>query len=542
MYNVFMSFVKKHLKTLIITIAISTGLFIRLYKIDFGLPLIFIADETDIYDEVIKFSLNYKFILRDGSINDFAPPTYVYGMFPTYFLTLCTMILNKTASIFNFNINFDFYHVYLRIITALFSLSIPIFSYFIYKEISEKGRGSFIAFLLVLYNWKLLVYSRYLNQDIYLTSLVTISLFFFIKYLKSNTTRSKSLFLVLSSIAFGLATGTKITALITLPIIVGLIFIRKNIKDVLLFIFGVILSFSISNPFSIINFQSFISRVISMKTREAGAVFSSVNLNPFKYFIGLSNILTLPIFIVGLITILVLSVSFYKSIKSKNIQKYDLSHIFLIGNVFLYMLFFSLNKRLVERWVLPITPILIIYATYGIYSITTFFNSKNKQNIIRFLLLFIFFIFYTIYLITFIKQLNIGDTRLSAYNWTSELLDKPQNRDLKVFVYTNKGRDPFANIKNCDVQMFRVYESEDTINFKPKDPKYYDIIITYSDMENNYKNSYVSEKYPDYTNSWINFENEINNPNNFLLLKSYKTTRLDLMGLSNIYIYQNVSR
>lgn len=277
-----------------------------------------------------------------------------------------------------------------------------------------------------------------------------------------------------------------------------------------------------------------------MKTREAGAVFSSVNLNPFKYFIGLSNILTLPIFIVGLITILVLSVSFYKSIKSKNIQKYDLSHIFLIGNVFLYMLFFSLNKRLVERWVLPITPILIIYATYGIYSITTFFNSKNKQNIIRFLLLFIFFIFYTIYLITFIKQLNIGDTRLSAYNWTSELLGKPQNRDLKILVYTNKGRDPFVNIKNCDVQMFRVYESEDTINFKPKDPKYYDIIITYSGMENNYKNSYVSKKYPDYKSSWINFEKEISNTDNFMVLKRFETTRLDLMGLSNVYVYQKI--
>jgi len=537
-----MSFVKKHLKTLIITIAISTGLFIRLYKIDFGLPQIFIADETDIYDEVINFSLNYKFILRDGSINDFEPPTYVYGMFPTYFLTLCTMILNKTASIFNFHINYDFYHIYLRIITALFSFSIPIFSYLIYKDFFEKSKGALTAFLLVLFNWKLLVYSRYLNQDIYLTSLVMVSLFLFLKYLKSGTTRNKSVFLILSSIALGFATGTKITALITVPIIVTLIFMKKNIKDVLLFILGVILSFSISNPFSIINFQSFISRVISMKTREAGAVFSSVNLNPFKYFVGLSNILTLPIFIVGLTTVLVLSIIFLKNTKSKRMGTYELSHIFLMGNVLIYILFFSLNKRLVERWVLPITPILIIYATYGVYSIDKFINSKNRQNIIRFSLLFIFSIFYTFYLITFFKQLNIGDTRLSAYNWTTELLEKPKNSNLKILVYTNKGRDPFVNINNCDVQMFRVYESENTINFKPKDPKDYDIIITYSDMENNYKNSYVSEKYPDYQELWLKFENEINNPNNFLLLKSYKTTRLDLMGLSNIYIYQNVSR
>ena len=542
MYNVFMTFVKKHLTTILITTAILIGLFIRLYKIDFGLPLIFIADETDIYDEVIKFSLNYKFILRDGSINDFAPPTYVYGMFPTYFLTLCTMILNKTASIFNFHINYDFYHIYLRIITALFSFSIPIFSYLIYKDFFEKGKGALTAFLLVLFNWKLLVYSRYLNQDIYLTSLVMVSLFLFLKYLKSGTTRNKSVFLILSSIALGFATGTKITALITVPIIVTLIFMKKNIKDVLLFILGVILSFSISNPFSIINFQSFISRVISMKTREAGAVFSSVNLNPFKYFVGLSNILTLPIFIVGLTTVLVLSIIFLKSSKSKRMGTYELSHIFLMGNVLIYILFFSLNKRLVERWVLPITPILIIYATYGVYSIDKFINSKNRQNIIRFSLLFIFSIFYTFYLITFFKQLNIGDTRLSAYNWTTELLDKPKNSNLKILVYTNKGRDPFVNINNCDVQMFRVYESENTINFKPKDPKDYDIIITYSDMENNYKNSYVSEKYPDYQELWLKFENEINNPNNFLLLKSYKTTRLDLMGLSNIYIYQNVSR
>ena len=57
-YNNFMGFVKKHLTTILITTAMLLGLFIRIYKIDFGLPLIFIADETDIYDEVIKFSLN----------------------------------------------------------------------------------------------------------------------------------------------------------------------------------------------------------------------------------------------------------------------------------------------------------------------------------------------------------------------------------------------------------------------------------------------------------------------------------------------------
>jgi len=536
-----MGFVKKHLTTILITTAMLLGLFIRIYKIDFGLPLIFIADETDIYDEVIKFSLNYKFILRDGSINDFAPPTYVYGMFPTYFLTICTMILNKTASVFSFHIDFHFYHIYLRLITALFSLSIPIFSYLIYKEIFERSKGSLLAILLVLFNWKLIVYSRYLNQDIYLTSLVTISLFLFIKYLKSDKTKVKMLYLILSSVALGFATGTKITALLSAPIIIGVIMMKKRIKDVLLFMIGVILSFSISNPFSIINFQSFISRVIAMKTREAGAVFSSVNLNPLKYFYGLSNIMTPPVFMLGLITVTFLSIRFVKNKKLKKLETEEMTHIFLIGNIFIYILFFSLNKRLVERWVLPITPIFIIYSAYGIYSLEKLVTSKRTQNILKISILLISFFFYAIYILTFFKQLNIGDTRLSAYNWTINYLNQSQNKELKILVYTNKGRDPFANIKNCDVQMFHVYESGDAENFRPKNPKDYDIIITYSDMEDNYKNLYVSRKYPDYTNSWINFEKEIDNTQNFLLLKSFETTKLDLMGLSNIYIYQKVS-
>ncbi len=541
MYNIFMSFIRKNLTAILIITATLLGLFIRIYKIDIGLPHIFIADETDIYDEVIKFSLNYKFILRDGGINDFAPPSYVYGMFPTYFLTMCTMILNKTASLFNFHINLNFYHTYLRLITVLFSLSIPIFSFLIYKEIFKKSKGSLIALFLVLFNWKLIVHSRYLNQDIYLTSLTITSLFLFINYLKSDESKVRTNYLILSSIALGFATGTKITALLAAPILIGVIMMRRKIKEVLLFMIGVILSFSISNPFSIINFQSFVSRVISMKTREAGAVFSSVNLNPLKYFYGLSNILTLPVYIMGLITITFLSISFLKNTKSNKLEANQVTHIILIGNIFIYILFFSLNKRLVERWVLPITPIFIIYSTYGFYYLEKIIAVKQKQNILRISFLLISFLFYAFYILTLIKQLNIGDTRLSAYNWTSDYLSKPPNKDIKILVYTNKGRDPFSNIKNCEVEMFKVYESGDAENFKPKNPKDYDIVITYSDMENNYKNSYVSKKYPDYTTSWTNFEKEIKNPENFLILNSFKTTKLDLMGLSNINIYQKVS-
>ncbi|MBW6441773.1 hypothetical protein K0B04_02585 [Patescibacteria group bacterium] len=81
-----MKFIKKHLATITIILIIFLGLFIRLYKIDYGLPLSFLNDELDIYYDVIKFSLNYKFIIPKEGLIGFAPQSYVYGMFTECFL------------------------------------------------------------------------------------------------------------------------------------------------------------------------------------------------------------------------------------------------------------------------------------------------------------------------------------------------------------------------------------------------------------------------------------------------------------------------
>lgn len=192
------------------------GISLRFYKIDFGRPYIFIADETDIFDQVLKYSLNYKNIISNKNWEDFYPDSYVYGMFPTYFLTFMNMAFNKTASMFKFSINYDSYLIYLRVITSIISSSLILITFLIYKKIFGDKKGAILSSVVVALNWKLIFHSHYLNQDIYITVLLSFSIFLLILYLQKH----KLLYLIISSALFGLAVGTKITVLISIPVII----------------------------------------------------------------------------------------------------------------------------------------------------------------------------------------------------------------------------------------------------------------------------------------------------------------------------------
>ncbi len=147
-------FSKKHISTTITIILIFLiGLFLRLYKIDFGRPESFIFDENDIYDDVIRFSQNYKFIIEQDGFKGFEPNTYVYGMFPTYFLTISTIFLNKFSTTFNIPVDFDFYFVYARIVTSIFSILGVVFTGLIYKKIFKDKKGTLLSLILAALNW-----------------------------------------------------------------------------------------------------------------------------------------------------------------------------------------------------------------------------------------------------------------------------------------------------------------------------------------------------------------------------------------------------
>jgi len=511
------------------TVLLMVGIFIRFYKIDFGRPYTFIADETDIFDQVLKYSLNYKSIISNKNWEAFYPDSYVYGMFPTYFLTFMNMVFNKTASIFNFSISYNSYLIYLRIVTATISSSLILITFLIYKKVFNDKKGAVLSAIIVALNWKLIFHSHYLNQDIFVTVLLSFSTLLLILYLQKH----KLWCLIISSAFFGLTVGTKITSLISIPIIIAVLIMKKDFKGILFYITISLAFFSISNLFSIINLNQFVSRILEMKSREAGAVLSSVNTSPLKYVSAIISILSIPATIIFFISLFIV---FKEDIKDEK-ERY-LEHVLLIGNIFIYLVFFSLNKRLVDRWILPIIPLTVIYISYGIFK----FGDIFKSNKCRFLItatslasvlsicIYNSFIIYS--------QLIQGDTKGRAYIWTKEYL---KNEKSHVLVYTNKGRDPFHNLKGVDVILFQVYESKEAFNFYPEDPYKYDLIVIYSTMRRNFNNKYVIQNYPEYFKKWSNFMLELEDRGNFYLISNFKSVKPDLFNVSDIEIYKKIS-
>jgi 4-amino-4-deoxy-L-arabinose transferase-like glycosyltransferase len=515
---------------LIIALALLViGVFLRLYKIDFGRPYSFIADETDIFDQVLKYSLNYKNIIPTKNWEAFHPNSYVYGMFPTYFLTFMNMVFNKTASVFDFSISYNSYLIYLRVVTSIVASSLILVTFLIYKRIFGDREGAVLASVIVALNWKLIFHSHYLNQDIYTTVLLSYSILSLILYLQKHKLRC----LLISSVFFGLAIGTKITALISVPVIITILATKRDFRGILLYAIVSLTFFSLSNPFSIINFDLFLSRVLEMKSREAGAVLSSVNTNPLKYLSAMSSILSVPATIIFFISIFIVLKRYFKGKKERYLE-----HILLLGNIFIYLVFFSLNKRLVDRWILPIIPFTVIYISYGIFRLGDIFKSNKYKVVITTISIMSVLSIYIYNGFLIYSQLSQGDTKERAFIWTKKYL---KNEKPSVLVYTNKGRDPFYSLKDVDVVLFQVYESKKAFGFHPENPYEYDLVIIYSTMRRNFNNKYVTQNHPEYFKKWSDFISELENSGNFYLISNFKSVKPDLFNVSDIEVYKNIS-
>ncbi len=459
-------------------------------------------------------------------------------MFPTYFLIFSTVVFNKIISVLHTPIDFDFYFVYMRIITALFSFLTVIFTSLLYKKIFKDKKGALITFVLTAVNWKLIAQSHYLNHDTFLTVLTTASLYFFISYLSDPS--KKSLNAIISALFLGLTAGTKITGLIVAPAIGMILIFKKDWKALITYFLFTVIGFGISNPFSIIYFNDFLVRVVKMKSIEAGIIFGDINNNPLRYPLSFFKLLTPAVFLLSIYGLIENIKKLISNVKNKVVEINFETHSVLILTVFIYIIFYSLTPRLTERWMVPLIPILIIYASKALADLLKKFN---KERWVIFVLIFLTTLSALFFTFSLVRQLKEGKPRVNAYIWFSEYLNNDNGEEKSVLMYTNKGyRDPFSKIDSCDLNSYKVYESQGAQNVYPKDPFQYDYVILYSTMEKNYENKYVKNKYPEYYKSWKSFTETVKEPTKFKLIREFKTTEPDLIGIPEIYIYENLKK
>lgn len=523
MRKIFVQFAKKDVRLIYaLALLFAVGVVMRLWHIEFGLPYSYHADEPEITEFAIKYTYEIRDVVKNNNWYKVVPISFVYGTLPTYLFTFATMVYSKTNGILGRTFSRADIYTALRILNSLiFSLIVPLGTYLYYKIFKDRHNVVLVSFLLAL-NWKLIVHSHYLNPDAITTLCLLCS---YVTIYFYNEKKTDSLFTILSGIFFGLAIGTKVTAGLTLPLYLYMFLQKKDFRGMLAFSFIAFGAFAITNPFSLIFIDKFVFRIWIMKIKEAGLVFDSVNSNPLKYTEALGYMVTLPFLMISLYG------NFVVASSKKGLTPI---HKFLIGNILLYVIFFSLGSRRVDRWMLPVLPIVIMYAGYGFKKLLETLNEKKTlKNLIAALCIIQYLYFPGVLLVQFQKD----TPRSAAYKWIEENLLPETNK----YVITEEGLDPMNELPSTTVLKVNVYESENGQFVIPQSPEGYHYVILASRPMENFKKPEVQKTYSFFTDRWEKFENEVQDPSKFELIKSFELPEPNLIPLSNIYIYKNLN-
>jgi hypothetical protein len=499
-----------------------SALVLRLYFINFGLPHSFYADEPEFTEPAINYTFQLRSIIANNDWYKLIPISYVYGTLPVYMLTFALMVFSKIANVLHFTLDKTAIFIFFRILMVTVSLGILGATAILHKKfaknVQQKVTGQTLVILsaLIAFNYKFIVHAHYVNADAILTLIVIVS-FIAAWYYNNNPT---NVTLIIMGMLFGLAVGTKITALISVPFFVFLIIKKRDLYGLPSFFLSSIIAFIITNPFSLVFFTDFAFRIYTMLTKEAGMVFDSVDYSPFKYLLALNNMVTLPILLLSIYAM-------YVRMKNTEDKIFD---IFLIGNFAIYLLFFSVQSRRVDRWLLPVLPVVLIYASIGIQD----FLAKFDKKLVKSLALIVIFGVYLYFPILLLTQFKRWTPKSEAYLWADANLPELATK----LVYTEEGLDPMNKLGAVKVKQFNVYATEGAHLEFPEDPLKYDYVILSSRPMENFRKDEVIKAYPTYAKAWADFENAVENEKNFTLIKDFTNTKPNLIPLSDVYIYK----
>ncbi|MCX9075743.1 MAG: glycosyltransferase family 39 protein [Candidatus Methanoperedens sp.] len=284
------------------------------------------------------------------------------------------------------------------------SLSI-VAAYFMIKRIFNE-RIAIISGILLALDPFYLAYSRIIHLDALLTSFMTLSLLSFLIYI--NTSNNK--FVVISGIFAGLAVLTKAPAFFLFPFAALLLFscfFRAKITSPLsvpkllqkltkVYLEWIIIAFAVIfvmwpalwiNPFTFIQIFTGGIEEMGMVPHENGQFFMGAPvMDPgFLFYPVLILFKTTPITLIFLaICILFLVLKFM--LASNSFGKLERNTLILILYVLLFTTAITLGAKKIDRYIIPIFPIIDIIAAVGIFialealTNNVFKKSYSKNN------------------------------------------------------------------------------------------------------------------------------------------------------------------
>ncbi|MBA3723613.1 MAG: glycosyltransferase family 39 protein, partial [Candidatus Levybacteria bacterium] len=416
-----MRFLKQYLshqKAIVILLTL-VGAVLYFFNLNWGAPYYFHPDERNVASAVTQLQFP----------NQLNPNFFAYGSLPIYTVFFTGMLSNLLTGSAQINqLSFDQAILIGRVYSALFATILIPLLYVITRSVTtkESPAGVTVAFLAVT-SVGFMQFAHFGTFEMWLTFFSVLLFWVSLRMVKKRNITT----ILLLGLVFGVLVATKISslALLPIPLLAFLLSFRtkrdesktlhtskSKVKNVLFFFISLLLfSFFIgifyilTNPFVILDTQSFLS---SMRYE------SSVGLNTLPVFYTQGFYDTTPVlyqftkiypFLLNpLITFLLIPSFVYLlwlTCKTKSPQLFLLNSFFLILFLSQAVLFIKWT-----RYMVPTLPFIYLIIALALANVTA---KKAKQSLVT-LLILINSIFALSYFITAYAQ---PDTRITAANY-----------------------------------------------------------------------------------------------------------------------------
>ncbi|MCL4353812.1 hypothetical protein M1615_05135 [Patescibacteria group bacterium] len=351
---------------IIILFLVSIGGFLRFVNLNWGSPFYFHPDERNIASSVSQL----HFL---GQMN---PRFFAYGGFPIYLIYFLSVFFNLiSASYPILSVSLLRAIIVSRLFSALLSIFLIPLTYFAASKIGGKKSGV-IALVLSLFSVGYIQFAHFGTFEMWLSFFGLVLFLSCINYIKKPNLLS----LVFISVLTGILVGIKVSSLVFIPLLVSIFFlidfkniagnkkikfagITEFIQRIILFLFVVFVVYLISNPYTFLDFNSFLS---SMRYESAVAL-GTIPVFYTGDFFGTVPILyqffrIYPFLLNPIITLIFVFSIFYLGylcLKTK-------SRNFLLLILFFLVLFLP-NAFLFVKWTRYIVPTLpFVYIISGV--------------------------------------------------------------------------------------------------------------------------------------------------------------------------------
>ncbi|MBI2039962.1 glycosyltransferase family 39 protein [Candidatus Microgenomates bacterium] len=384
---------------LLLALIIIIGSFLRFYKLDWGEGLFTHPDEYHIASSVRQLSF-------PSQMN---PHFFNYGTVIIYLNFLTKEILQ--------NFNLDPFLIG-RFYSSLFSTLTIFVIYKISRFILDK-KWALVSALLVAITPGLIQQAHFSTPESTLTFFITSALLFLLHFIRDGRLN----YLLLSSVFLGLGMGTKVVAILFLPLFILGIIIKslKKPSNLLLLVAAATITtitiFAISSPFVFLDFSSWRSSFNYEQSLAMGKIpifYTRQFINTYPILFQLEKILP---FTLG-IPQSIFAVFGFIFIPFLLIRKFK-PDLFIILLVFL--IFFLTNALLFTKWTRFVTP---TFPFFAIFTSLFLQEISKKARSLGLILTTVTAILTIIWSWAFFSIYLNHDVRIEADKWLKSQLPK----------------------------------------------------------------------------------------------------------------------